>query len=107
MASFSYLKNLLLNSPSLGTGPSSHECKIPHEHLGRLRLASTTLATHQDCLTPLIIDQRPEFFSIDSNKEERRRSASLQPMNRIVSTEIMDQNTQTCSRRPRSRRDAG
>jgi len=39
--------------------------------------------------------------------KEERRSASLQPMNRIVSTEIMDQNTQTCSRRLRSRRDTG
>jgi hypothetical protein len=49
----------LLNSSPLGTGPSSHERKIPHEHLCCLRLTSTTLTTHQDRLAAMIIDQRP------------------------------------------------
>ena len=59
----------MLNSTPLRTGPSSHECKIPHEHLRRLRLTSTTLTTHQYGLAPVIIDQRPEIVAT-KNKEE-------------------------------------
>jgi len=75
----------LLNSTPLRTRPSSHECKIPHEHLRRFRLTGTTLTTHQDGLAPVIIDQRPEIVA--TNKEEEADQTSDPEV--LLSTDYM------------------